>query len=200
MSDLKKLVFKAAGQYAGRLVFKASGQYAGRLCYKAASGQPTIISFAWGEEAKDLDICAYWLGAKTSSTDRTGYVGYGWNYNPAGTYQVYSKTVDGVVYNIGYWGDERNTSNSERIRVWKTPWSAGNNTLRVHLNFYGWGSTYPDTSCEVIASQPGGQTLICAGRTNPKSGKAFDTDPYVDVTFSTDGILQSMTFHDVIGA
>lgn len=191
MADAKKLCFKAAGEDAGSLCFKAAGTYAGHLVYKFGTGAETIITFAWGDKAKDLDICAYWLGAPNLK------VGFGWNHHAAGTYHVYSDTVSGITYNIGYWGDVRDTNSSEKLQVWKSPiWSSGDNTLRIHLNFYAWDATnYPDTNCAVIASQPGGLTLECAAQTNPRSGKAFTTDPYVDVVFSSAGNLQSLTFH-----
>ena len=189
MADAKKLCFKASGQYAGSLCYKRAGEDAGHLVYKVKRGEKTIITFAWGEKAKDLDICAYWLAASNKK------VGFGWNYNAAGTYQVYSETVSGVTYNIGYWGDERDTNASEKIQVWKSLWSTGDNTLRIHLNFFSWGSTYPGTDCAVIASQPGGRTLACDAVTNERSGKAFDTDPYVDVVFSSDGNLESLDFY-----
>lgn len=167
------------------LVYKSGGVH---LVYKARRGEETTVTFAWGSNAKDLDICTYWLDAQDNK------VGYGWQYHTAGIYQEYPAKVDGVDYIIGYNGDYRDTNDSEWIKVRKTDWTKGSNVLRIHLNFHDYDAIqYPDTSVTVIAVQSGSQTLTANVTTNQRNGKAFATDPYVEVTFDTAGRLTGLT-------
>ena len=76
----------------------------------------------------------------------------------------------------------------------KTIWSQGPRTFRIHFNFFGYSSSYPGSTCTVIAAQLGGQTLVksdvaCGTRA---SSEATTGDPGVVVTFDESGRLQSV--------
>jgi len=161
-----------------RLCYKHGGA---ALVYKAASGDWTQISFAWGSEGKDLDICAYWDGAPSLQ------MGYG--HNTSTTEQVSG------VYHIFYSGDIQGTDASEWVKIKMSPWSSGARTFKVHFNFYGYNaSTYPGNSCQVIAVQMNGGTRIVRNVTcSTRSGSAAQTsDPGVRITFDAKGNLTNL--------
>lgn len=177
MANEGKLVYKDGD---GRLAYKAAGDDAGQLAYKAAPGGWTTVTFAWGSDGKDLDICAYWDGANTMK------MGYGYNTSKA-------EQVSGA-YHIYYSGDIRAVDTSEWVRIKMSPWSGGVRTFRVHFNFFEHSATYPATTCAVIAAQDNGASKVlfnvpCSGVYNRG---ALDTDPGVKLTFAANGTLQSM--------
>lgn len=53
MGDLGKLCYKRNN---GNLAYKHGGS---SLVYKVESGDWTTVTFAWGADGKDLDICAF---------------------------------------------------------------------------------------------------------------------------------------------
>lgn len=187
MADVGKLVYKASGIDAGKLCFKASGADAGKLVYKVDAGHLTTITFAWGADGKDLDMCAYWTGAPDMK------VGYGYLYT-----QDPTEFTSGAYY-IQHSGDKRGTNDSEWVKIKMAPWSAGARTFDVHLNFFGYDpSTYPANKCIVVASQENGGSIIlrdvnCGTNDGSTTGrKALIRDPGVRVTFDETGHLQSM--------
>lgn len=172
MSDLGKLCFKKTTQ---ELCYKKS---TGELIYKSQGGDWTMVSFAWGSEGKDLDICAYWEGASSLQ------MGYGHNTST-------SEQVSGA-YHILYSGDITSTDASEWVKIRMKPWNSGTRTFKVHFNYYGYDAkSYPLATCTVIASQQGGKTLIkrnvqCA---TSKQKAAQTSDPGVTIVFDEKGSL-----------
>ena len=188
MSDLRKLCHHYTASSLA-LVFKSSGENAGKLVYKVAKGQQTTISFAWGKDGKDLDICAYWEAAPNMKA--------GWRWSSDWTQPTTVSTiVDGVTYTLGYSGDIRDTDASEWVKIEKSVWSKGSNSFRVYLNFYGYdASQYPATTCTVIAAQMNGPTKMLTANCGHRSGNRADPsqDPFVTVTFDATGKLVSLT-------
>jgi hypothetical protein len=185
MAGVGKLVYRSSGNDAGKLCYKASGADAGKLVYKVDAGRLTTITFAWGTDGKDLDICAFWTGAPSM------VMGYGYNTSK-------QEQISGA-YHITYSGDERGTNVSEWVKIKMTPWSAGARTFDIHLNFFGYDpSTYPANKCIVVASQENGGSIIlrdvnCGTNDgSTTSRKALTRDPGVRVTFDATGHLQSM--------
>ena len=175
MSDLGKLCHSLS---ADNLAYKKDGE---ELVFKTKGGDWTVISYAWGSDGKDLDICAYWSGASDLQ------MGYG--HNISTTEQVQGS------YHIIYSGDITSTDASEWCKVKMKPWSQGERTFKVHFNYFGYdGDAYPLGTCTVIASQLGGETII--KRNVPCSttqGKAATTsDPFVTITFDKSGNLASV--------
>lgn len=182
MSDIGKLIYRNND---GRLAFKAGGPDAGKLAYKVISGGWTTVTFAWGSNGKDLDICAYWDGASIMQ------MGYGHNTSKA------EQIRD--AYHIFYSGDIKDVDSSEWVKIKMIPWSGGERTFRVHFNFFGYdASQYPASTCTVIAAQEEGPCLVLnnvqCGTNNPegRSRPAEVTDPGVVLTFAADGTLASM--------
>lgn len=115
--------------------------------YKINPGGITEVSFAWGSSGKDLDICAYWEG------DSSLKVGYDYNTNT-------SEQVSGP-YHIQYSGDITDVDASEWCKIYMSPWGGNvSRTFRIHFNFYEYSSSYPASTCTVIASQQDGQTKV----------------------------------------
>ena len=67
MSDIGKPCYKYND---GRPCYKKGGT---QPVYKISVGDWTQISFAWGSDGRDLDICAYWDGAPSMK------MGYGYD-------------------------------------------------------------------------------------------------------------------------
>ena len=180
MAESKKLCYST--MQSGRPLCYKKNNSSRPLIYKAAAGAETVISFAWGGDGRDLDICAYWEGASGMK------VGFGWNTSTA-------EQVSGV-YHIKYSGDVTSADASEWCKVRMKPWGDGSSrTFRVHFNFYGASEEYPASSCTVIASQSGGRTLVKSGQACSSShGRKADTgDPSCLVTFDASGKLVSIT-------
>lgn len=179
-SELGKLCYKHSD---GRLAFKSGGGDADKLIYKGSAGDWTLVTFAWGSDGKDLDICAYWDGASSMK------MGYGYNTSKA-------EQVSGP-YHIIYSGDERGTDTSEWVKIKMSPWSGGMRTFRIRLNYYGYNaSSYPANSCAVIATQANGPSKVltsvpCATRSG-EPATATASNPGVILTFAANGTLQSM--------
>lgn len=172
MGDLGKLCYKRNN---GNLAYKRGGS---SLVYKVEAGDWTTITFAWGADGKDLDICAYWDGASGMQ------MGYGHNTSTS------EQVTD--AYHIFYSGDITSSDASEWCKVKMSPWSGdGSRTFRVHFNFYGYGEDYTGSTCSVIASQPNGKTLYKQGQAcGTAKGKAAQTsDPCCTVTFDATGKL-----------
>lgn len=175
MSDIGKLCYK---RQTDSLAHKKSGA---ALVYKIKAGSWTMVSFAWGSDGKDLDICAYWDGASSMQ------MGYGHNTST-------SEQVSGA-YHILYSGDITSTDSSEWCKVKMAPWSGGARTFKIHFNYYGFDSEdYPLNTCTVIASQQGGQTLIKrnVSCSTSASRAANTSDPYVTVEFDAKGQLTAL--------
>lgn len=157
------------------LCFKKGGS---KLVYKIASGGETTVTFAWSSEGKDLDILAYWDGAPDLSA------GYG--HGSGGTSGPYV---------LDWSGDVTSSEASEWCKVKMSPWSGSTSrTFRVHLNFYGYGDDYPGSTCTVIASQEGGQTIIKREQScgTAHGAAAKSSDPCVIVSFDASGNLVSV--------
>lgn len=176
MSSLGKLCHKKSSS---PLAYKKDE---GSLIFKVEPGDWTMISFAWGSEGKDLDICGYWSGASSLQ------MGYGHNTSKAEQVQD--------SYHILYSGDITSSDSSEWCKVKMSPWSKGERTFKVHFNYFGFDEEdYPLNTCTVIASQQGGETLIkrnvpCA----TSKGRAANTsDPCVTIAFDETGNLISLT-------
>lgn len=180
MGGERHLCYKASGPTKGHLCFKVlTHPEGGKLVYKSDSGKVTTISLAWGSDGKDLDICAYWLGAPDM------VAGYGWNLST-------SERVSGA-YHLQFSGDIRSSDDSEWVKIRMSPWSAGNRSFRIHFNYFEYSEAYPANTCTVIASQKGGKTLIkknvpCATRAG-NGNKAKKSDPYVTINFDEAGKL-----------
>lgn len=181
MADVGKLVYKASGTDAGKLCYKASGADVGKLVYKVDAGDWTTITFAWSSKGKDLDICAYWTGAPSMA------MGYGHNTST-------SEQTSGA-YHIFYSGDKTGTNEAEWVRIKMIPWSGGARTFKVHFNFYGYSSSYPESECTVIATQPSGLTIIKRNQSCSTSAgnPATTSSPYCTIEFDEAGHLQSVT-------
>lgn len=181
MSDLYKLCYKASGADVNKLCCKASGADANKLVYKAVAGDWTTVTFAWSSKGKDLDICAYWTGAPSMAM--------GYKHNTSTTEQISG------AYHIFYSGDETGTNTAEWVKIKMAPWSSGDRTFKVHFNFYGYSSTYPESKCIVIASQINGPTIIKRDQscsTSP-SNPATTSSPYCTISFDASGRLTSVT-------
>lgn len=182
MGDLHKLCYHSAQDPS--LCYKGGGDK--RLIYKVEPGAETTLTFAWGEDGKDLDICAFWDSAPDMKI--------GWHWNQ--TAGAHTTTVDGVIYSIDYSGDMRGTDDAEWVKVDKSSWSSGLNTLTIYLNFYSYdASTYPASTCTVIASQTNGPTKILENvNCGTRSGRRAEpgTDPYVTIAFDLTGKLVSV--------
>lgn len=168
----------------GRLVFKRGGD--GSLVFKVTPGDWTQISFAWGSDGNDLDICAYWDG-----TDMK--FGYGYN---TGTSEYVYPDVDKGPYHVLYSGDIRDVGQTEWLKLKNTPWSLGARTFKVHFNYFGYDSEHSANTCTVIASQMGGDTFMkreqpCSTTAGRKAigGSGPDADPYCVVSFDETGKL-----------
>lgn len=174
MSDLNKL---CCNPWTGTLVYKRGD---GRLVFKAKSYGWTQISFSWDAKGSDLDICAQW-------TDGGPVVGFGYN-SDSGDYSTGS-------FGLRYSGDIRGPSSSEWIGVRRNPWGGNLYSFKVNLNFYGYNSSSaPTSTCTVIASQEGGETII---RSNVSCGThagggATISDPGVIINFDGEGKLLSI--------
>ncbi len=174
MSDIGKLCYKSGGS---ALCFKHGGS---ALVFKVKAGDWTMVSFAWGSDGRDLDICAYWNGAPDMK------MGFGYNTST-------SEQVSGA-YHILYSGDIKDTNASEWCKIKMDPWSSGSRTFTVHFNYWGHDDDHPLDTCTVIASQQGGRTLIkrnvsCSTRSEEKAQVG---DPSVTVTFDAQGYLTSL--------
>lgn len=175
MSDIGNICYKAGD---GRVAFKRGGS---APIFKVDAGGWTTVTFAWGSDGKDLDICAYWDGAIDMKV--------GYNYITSQAEQVSG------AYHIYYSGDILGIDTSEWVRIKMVPWSGGGErTFRVHFNFFRHSTTYPATTCAVIAAQDNGSSkalfnVPCSGVYNRG---ALTTDPGVLLTFAADGTLQSM--------
>lgn len=157
-----------------RLCYKHGGS---KLIFKCAAGGETTVTFAWGSNASDLDICAYWVG------DPNNKFGYDWNEST-------SEHVSGA-YHITYSGDMRGSGDSEFCKIRMAPWNnGGSRVFRVHFNYFGTSSGV----CKVIASQLNGQTLIKSDQacSSNRGSKATTNDPYCDVVFDSTGTLSSI--------
>lgn len=175
MSDLHKPCYNATSNF-------PCYKYGGSLpVYKVAAGGLTEISFAWGSDGNDLDICAYWDG-----TDMK----FGYDYNTGTSEYVYPDADKGP-YHVLYSGDIRSAGQTEWLKLKNTPWSLGAGTFKVHFNFYGHSSSYPASTCKVIASQQGGRTIIKdAQNCSTSSGRAAnENDPYCVIVFDEHGNL-----------
>jgi len=175
MGDLGKLCYKHGN---GSLAYKKDE---GSLVYKSKAGDWTMVSFAWGSDGKDLDICAYWDGASGMQ------MGYGHNTST-------SEQVQGA-YHIVYSGDITSTDSSEWCKIRMNPWASGARTFKVHFNYYGYnGEKYPLNTCTVIASQQGGETRILRDvACGTAKGQAAQTsDSGVVLTFDAKGTLTSL--------
>ena len=180
MSDLGHLCRSASS---GSLVWKQGGAHEYSLVYKIGKGEDTVISFAWGPDGKDLDICAYWEAAPSMKA------GYSWG---SGGWI----SLDGVTYTLEYSGDIRDADASEWVKIKKSVWSKGSNSFRVYLNFYGYSaSQYPASTCTVIAMQQNGPTKMLLANCGTRHGGKADPaqDPFVTVTFDATGKLISLT-------
>lgn len=181
MADVGKLVYKASGNDAGKLCYKASDADAGKLVYKAQAGDWTMVTFAWSSKGNDLDICAYWTGAPSMA------MGYGHNEST-------SEQISGA-YHIFYSGDVRDTNSAEWVKIKMIPWSGGARTFKVHFNFWGYSSSYPESECTVIASQINGPTII---KRNQACGTSYHSaattgSPSCTIEFDSTGRLVSVT-------
>lgn len=171
-ADLGLLCHKHGG---GRLCYKHGGN---ALIYKAKAGEETTVTFAWGSDARDLDILAYWEGAPQLTA------GYG--HGSGGTEKPYS---------LVYSGDITSSDASEWCKVKMSPWGGGGSRrFFVHFNFFGFGEDYPGAACTVVASQPDGKTLIkrdqsCA---TDAGRAAAQGDPCCILTFDEAGKLVSI--------
>ena len=168
MSDIGKLCRNASGD----LMYKHNST---PLIYKGDAGDWTMVSMAWGANGKDLDIRACWSGGGN-------VVGYGYNAR-AGDYSSGG-------YGIQYSGDIKTQSDSEWVKIRKSPWGSESRFI-INLNYYGYSNTYNANTCTVIASQLGGETLIknnvpCATRPNEP---AYSSDPGVAIVFDSKGKL-----------
>ena len=170
----------------GKLCYSKSGS---SLCYSKGStgllifkgpeqGEETVVTFAWDSSGRDLDIMAYWDGAP----DLTA----GFAHGSGGTSGAYS---------LKYSGDVRSEGASEWCKIKMDPWSSGPRTFRVHFNFFGANEEHTASTCVVIASQPGGKTLMKSGQSCSTShGREANTgDPSCVVSFDENGKLQSVT-------
>ena len=177
MSDTGKLVYKHGN---GSLAYKKAGEQAGSLVYKADLGSETTITFAWGSDGKDLDICAYWDDAPALK------VGYGYN-STSGDYSS-------GAYFISYSGDIRGTDTSEWVRIIKRPWAGAPTSFTVRLNFYGHDTDHQASTCAVIVSQANGETktLFDVPCGTNGSNRATDADPGIRVTFDSSGFLDKV--------
>lgn len=187
MSELGHLCRTAAQSRA--LVYKTGGAHEYSLVYKVQKGEDTVISFAWGTDGKDLDICAYWEAAPNMKA--------GWQWSADWSQPTTVTTVvDGVTYTLGYSGDIRNVDDSEWVKIKKSVWSKGSNSFRVYLNFYGYNaSTFPASTCTVIAAQENGPTMMLTANCGTHTGDRAEPsqDPFVTVTFDATGKLVSLT-------
>lgn len=177
MSGEGKLCYKPND---GRLAFKRGGD--GSLVFKVAAGDWTQISFAWGSDGRDLDICAYWDGAPSMQ------MGYGHDTST-------SEKISGA-YHIFYSGDIRGTDASEWCKIKMKPWqNGGARTFKVHFNYFGHDSEHGASTCTVIASQMGGETFVkreqaCSTSEDGTNPRAANTgDPYCVVSFDETGKL-----------
>lgn len=125
------------------LVFSQSSDpsKAGHLVFFKNQGDWTQVTFAWGADLTDLDICAYWEGA------------------PEYTFGYKQKNeTPPSPYNIKWSDDETGTGVSEWCQIWKSSWKGGSNVFRVHFNYFR--SVPAGSVCTVIANQRGGETKI----------------------------------------
>jgi len=177
MGDVGKLAYKHGGS---SLAYKKAGNAAGSLIYKADFGTETTITFAWGSDGQDLDICAYW-------DDVPGLkVGYGYN-SSSGEYSSNE-------YRIGYSGDIQGVDSSEWVKIIKRPWSGGPATFTIRLNFYGHDSSHSASTCSVIASQANGETKVlhdvpCGTAAGSPAGGSH---PGVRISFDSFGFLEKI--------
>ena len=171
MSDIGKPCYKHND---GSPCYKKSGT---QPIYKVSVGDWTQISFAWGSDGRDLDICAYWDGAPSMQ------MGYGHDTST-------SEKVSGA-YHILYSGDIRGSDSSEWCKIKMKPWSGGVRTFKIHFNYYGYDSSHTANTCTVIASQIGGGTFVKRNQScSTDSGRAANTnDPFCIVSFDETGKL-----------
>lgn len=162
----------------GSLCYKHAGD--GSLVFKAAPGDWTEVSFAWGSDGRDLDICAYWEDAP----DMKG----GYNYDTSGI-----ERTDGA-YHLICSSDVTTEEGSELCKIKMKPWNNGKRrTFKVHFHYYPQDDKHPSTSCTVIASQIGGDTKIKRGQLCNNDGVKRPanntTDPFCIVSFDEHGKL-----------
>lgn len=176
MSDIGKPCYKHND---GNPCYKKGGT---QPIYKVSVGDWTQISFAWGSDGRDLDICAYWDGAPSMQ------MGYGYDTST-------TEKVSGA-YRILYSGDIRGEDSSEWCKIKMKPWSGGVRTFKIHFNYYGYDSSHTANTCTVIASQIGGGTKVKRGQPcSTTAGRAAiggsgpDADPYCVVSFDETGKL-----------
>ena len=151
---------------------------ANALIYKAKAGDETTVTFAWGSDARDLDILAYWEGAPQLTA--------GFGHGAGGTEKPYS---------LVYSGDITSSDASEWCKVKMSPWGGGGSRkFFVHFNFFGFGEDYPGAVCTVVASQPDGKTLIKRDQacSTEKGRAAMQGDPCCVLTFDEKGKLVSI--------
>lgn len=173
MADEGKLCYSKSGS--SLCYSKGSSE---QLIYKeAAQGEETVVTFAWDSSGRDLDIMAYWDGAPNLTA--------GYDHGSGGTSGAYS---------LEYSGDVTSEGASEWCKVKMDPWSAGIRTFTVHFNFFGADEEHTASSCIVIASQPGGKTLMKPGQLCSTShGRAANkNDPYCIVSFDINGNLEGL--------
>lgn len=161
----------------GRLAFKRGGD--GSLMFKVAAGDWTQVSFAWGSDGRDLDICAYWEDAPNMKG--------GYNYDTSGI-----DRTDGA-YHLICSSDVTSEDGSEWCKIKMKPWNNGmRRTFKIHFHYFPQDNEHPSTSCTVIASQIGGQTIIKRDQScnNDSVKRAANTDdPYCVVSFDETGKL-----------
>ena len=175
MSEEGKLCYNRSN---GQLCYKRSGD--GRLIFKATPGEWTHVSFAWGSDGKDLDICAYWEDLQ----DKKG----GYHYDTSGT------DIGEGAYHLICSSDVQTEEGSEWCKIKMKPWNnGGRRTFKIHFHYYPWDSEHPSTSCTVIASQIGGETIVKRGQSCNNDGVERPanntTDPYCIVSFDETGKL-----------
>ena len=176
MAESKKLCYST--KQSGRPLCYKKNNSSRPLIYKADGGKETTGTGAGPRDARDLDIHAYWTGAPELTA--------GFSHGNGGTSGVYS---------LKYSGDVTSEAGSEWCKIKMSPWGGSNaRTFRVHFNFYGHDEEHPGTSVTVIASQPGGKTLMLNTNGSAGSHRAANSgDPSCTVTFDESGKLVSLT-------
>lgn len=182
MSNLGKLCFKKSGS---ALVYsKRTGSDRYKLVYKGNPAGVTTISFAWGSDGKDLDICAYWTNFPSKQ--------FGYGHDTSTAEQRFG---DNNEYYLQYSGDIKGTGGTEWVKINMSPWRSGE-TFKIHFNFYGYDAEdCPSSICTVIASQVGGGTFIKRDVScSTSTGSAAQTsDPYVTINFDASGRLTGIS-------
>lgn len=171
----KKIVWNAGVDYDNHLSSNMVVSVIGVLVDNPSTW--AVVTIEWAAfGGRDLDVCGYWL-------DRPD-VKVGWSYSTGSTSSTYRST----------WRGDNTGSGPEYINIGVVPGEVLSGVMRriyrIHCNYFGEPGSAAKATISVLCN---GKTLaktISTGTNRQK--KAETSDPYVTITFDTDGNLVSV--------